>query len=214
MMIQEYSFAEETTPDVQAEVLQIVQQSSSLDEVFDYWFLKKGNRLGLSVMINDDDTVNQDGIAVSFDTADGTEVGSVYLLRSEILERYPEAVPFDSFIKGKMRRFAHTEMYDKKYDRWMKSLGFKHSYALMARIGPRKAAMPLMVSFAISKGGTIEAQHITARDYPDEDCKEELEEEGLDMKNYFSLYASYTQNPVSQSAARLMFDPVFCLKTN
>lgn len=214
MKIQEFSFAKETTPEIKAELLQLVRQASSLDEIFDYWFLQKGNRISLSVMINDDGTLSRDSIAVCLDAADGAEVGVAYLLRSEVIQKYSEAVSFDSFIEARAHPFHLFEMHDEKFDEWMASLGFRDSYALMSRIGPRRAAMPLMVSFAMSGGGLVEARHIDLEHYSDEDYKEELDEEGVDFRNYFSLYASYVKNPTYRGSPRLHLDPIYCLKAN
>jgi hypothetical protein len=82
----------------------------------------------------------------------------------------------------------------------------------MSRIGPRSAAMQLMVSFALSGRGVVEAHHIDMKEYDEEDYKADLDEEGIDIKRYFSLSAGYIKNPEKESSMRTMFDPLYCLR--
>jgi hypothetical protein len=213
MRVGEWSFREQASFETRQELQQLIEQASSLDEIFNVWFLERGNRLGLSMSVTDDNQVNQDTVALFFDDGDGTELCSVDLFRTDIISMYPQVSSFDSFVKEWCDGGSLLELHDDKYRSWMQSLGFIDSYALMSRIGPRSAAVPLMVSFALSGQGVVEAHHIDLTHYADEDYKADLDEEGIDLNNYFNLYAGYIKNPEKQSSMRTMFDPVYCRKT-
>lgn len=212
MRVGEWSFKEQASSEKQQELQKLVEQASSLDEIFDLWFLKMGNRLGLGMSITDDNQVNQDTVALFFDDGDGTELCSVDLFRTDIISMYPLVSSFDSFVKQWPGGGAPLKLHNDKYRSWIKSLGFVDSYALMSRIGPRSAVMPLMVSFALSGHGVVEARHIGIIHYADEDYKADLDEEGIDLNDYFQLNAGYIRNPEKKSSMRGMFDPFYCRK--
>jgi hypothetical protein len=206
----EWSFNETASLEHRQELQERIEQARSLDQVFDFWFVERGNRLGLSFSVDDSGKVNDERIVLFFDTEKGNEVGSVDLSRSEVLAMYPDAISFNSFVKGWTKRSPSLELHEEKYESWLGELGFIDSYALMSRIGPRGAAIPLMLSFALSKGGVVEARHIDEQQLNDEDYKADLEEEGIDLNQYFHLYASYIKDPESRGSMRTMFDPVYC----
>lgn len=212
MKIQEHTFAPDINAETQAELLQLVEQASSLEDIFDVWFLEKGNRLGLGVALDDDGSLSKDLIALYFDTGDGREVCSMYLPRAEVKELYPDIVPFDSFVGKLDERSSHLPLKERKYNQWMKSLGFTRSYALMSRVGPRRAAIPVMLSFALSSGGTVEAHHLNPDHFSDEDYSSDLVEEGIEIGNYFNLYAMYSGNDSATRSRQFMLDPLYCHK--
>jgi hypothetical protein len=215
MRTSDWTFGEQTSAETREELRQRIENASSLEEIFDFWFLEKGKRLGLSVSVSEEtDTVNHDRVALFLDDGDGVPVCSVDLFRSDLITWYPKVVPFDSFVKEWSQESLHLELYDRKYERWMKSLGFTESYALMSCVGPRSAAIPVMLSFALSGKGVVEAHHVNVQDYSDEDYGADLDEEGIDINNYFNLYATYLKDPTSVSATRTMFDPFYCRKTD
>ena len=212
MKIQEYTFAPEVTLETQKELLDGIESAASLEEIFDVWFLQKGYRIGLGIAINDDGTHNPEAVALYFDTSDGKEVCSTFISRSELVAQFPGLVRFDSFITGWTRHGIDFDMRVEPYKEWMQGMGFKETYALMGIIGPRKAAIPLMVSFALSKGGTIEAHHITSSDYDPEDYQDDLEEEGIDLNECFTLHASIRKHPASKSSPHSIFHPFYLHK--
>jgi hypothetical protein len=212
MRVSEWRFREQATFETRQELQQLIEQASSLDEIFNVWFLKRGKRLGLSMSVTDDNRVSQDTVALFLNDGDGTELCSVDLFRTDIISMYPQVSSFNSFVKEWCDDGAPLTLHDDKYRSWMQSLGFIDSYTLMTRIGPRSAAMPLMVSFALSGQGVVEAHHINITDYADEDYKADLDEEGIDLNHYFKLYAGYLKNPENESSMRTMFDPFYCRK--
>jgi hypothetical protein len=212
MKIQEYTFAPGVTPETQRDLLDAIDSSASLDALFDVCFLNKGYRIGLGIAMNDDGTLNPEAVALYFDTKEGKEVCSAFLPRSELVERYPDLVRFDSFISGWTRHGIDFELRDEQFKNWMKGMGFKETYALMGLIGPRRAAIPLMVSVALSKGGTIEAHHIDRSDYDPEDYQDDLEEEGINLNECFTLHASIRKDPASDRSPQSIFHPFYLHK--
>lgn len=212
MRVLEWTFSEAASVESRRDLQKIVEQAASLDEIFDLWFLERGNRLGLSVAVEDDGKVSDEKIALFFDTGGGVEVGTAYLSRRDIMEMYPGVSSFDSFVKGWNKQSPRLALHEDAYASWIENLGFIDSYALMCRVGPREAAIPLMVSFALSKNGAVEAHHIDAKQLNDEDYKADLDEEGIDLRDYFNVYASYLENPASQGSMMTMFDPFYCHK--
>jgi hypothetical protein len=183
-----------------------------LEEVLDVWFLEKGYRVGMGIAINDDGSLNPEAVALFFDTRDGKEVCTTFLSRKELIAQYPQVECFDAFRTGWAKRAPDFKMRSKKFKSWMQGLGFKETYALMGIIGPRTAAIPVMVSFALSRGGTIEAHHIDTKDYDLEDYGSDLKEEGIDLERCFTLNASIRKHPASKSSPMSVFYPFYCHK--
>jgi hypothetical protein len=71
-----------------------------------------------------------------------------------------------------------------------------------------------MLSFALSGKGVVEAHHVNVQDYSDEDYGADLDEEGIDLNDYFNLYAAYMKDPTRRSGTMTMFDPLYCRKTD
>lgn len=213
MQITEHTFGCETTLADQKYILDLVRDSKSLDLIFDQWFFARGNRLGLGTALNDDCTLRSDAIALSFDAANGDEVGAVFIDRSEFIACHQQVPVFDSFVKGGDKKLHRLQLQEGKFDAWKRELGFIESYALMSLIGPRVAALPLMLSFGLSMGGMIQAEHIDSKRYDDEDYKFDLDEEGININDYFLLTAAYCSDPTPDIAPRWIFDPIYCRKT-
>ncbi|MEY4667691.1 MAG: hypothetical protein RL518_390 [Pseudomonadota bacterium] len=212
MKVQHYTFAPEVTPETQKQLLNGIESAASLDELFDVWFLQKGYRMGLGTAINDDGTYNPEAVALFFDTREGKEVCVTFISRNDLIAAYPDLTLFESFITGWTKRGIDFEMLDEQYKEWMQGMGFKETYALMGIIGPRRAAIPLMVSFALSKGGTMEAHHIDSGDYDPEDYQEDLEEEGIDLNECFTLTASIRKDPERKGSPQSIFHPFYLHK--
>jgi hypothetical protein len=212
MQLTDYTFTEGTSLEAQGEIRTCIENADSLEDIFEDWFIRKGGRFGLGVALQDDGTLDCDTILLSLDAPDGAELCTIDIPRGEISRMYPSAISLDSFVKGWRKQPLHLELHDKKYKAWMRELGFTESYALMSVIGPRRAVIPLMLCFALSKGGVIEARHIRRDDYPDEDYGKDLAEEGIDLDEYFSLYGMYVKDPVGGLSYRSMFDPFYCRK--
>jgi hypothetical protein len=212
MQLTNYTFTEGASPEAQSEIRTCVEKAHSLDDIFEDWFIRRGGRFGLGVALHDDCTLDGDTIVLSLDAPDGAELCAIDIPRGEIRKMYPSAMSLDSFVKGWRKKPLHLELHDKKYEAWMRELGFIESYALMSVTGPRRAAIPLMVCFALSKGGVIEARHIRRDHYPDEDYGQDLAEEGIDLNEYFSLHGMYVKDPAGGLSYRSMFDPFYLRK--
>ncbi len=104
------------------------------------------------------------------------------------------------------------QLDDEKYEQWLEQLGFSCSYALMCRIGSRSGALQLMMSFALSGKGIVEARHIDPKDPGYEDYDVDLAEEGIDLKDYFVVQATYLHHPDRRGSAQSIFDPFYCRK--
>jgi hypothetical protein len=213
MKISESHFAEGTSSEMQSYVLSLVERAVCFDDIFDEWFLEKGHRIGLGTALNDDYEVIGEAVSLYFDMSDGTKIGHVLLSRREVMEQYPKVESFDSFVKGWSKGHSHLELHDEKHELWMKSLGFSESFALMSVVGPRSAATALMVSFALSSGGVVEVYHINTSDFDDIDYRADLDEEGIDLNDYFHVCAQYSKGPNSSMEVASMFEPVYCRKT-
>jgi hypothetical protein len=214
MKVHGCTFESETNDESKNEILTWIADAVSLEDLFEQWFFTRGGRLGLGVAMNDDGSLNPDVILLCFDTKNGEPVCTIELPRGEVVTRYPSVIPFDSFVKGWSKNPTFLELHEKKFEMWMKGLGFAESFALMGVIGPRRAAIPLMLSFALSKGGMIEARHIRREDYPDEDYEMDLEEEGIDLDDHFALHAWYAKDPRRASSSRSVFHPFYCRKSD
>jgi hypothetical protein len=208
----EIDFSDDATPEMKETLLGLIERATTLDEIFEEWFLKQGNRFGLSLAVDDDNNVIPDTLSVFFDTAKGAEVLSVTVSRRELIQAYPQVAPFNIFVKGWRAKSPKLELHELKYERWLKKLGFTPSYALMSRTGSRSGALTVMVSFALSGQGIAQAYHIDPNDPGYEDDGPDLAEEGIDLKDYFYIQMAYQQYPGDRRGWQTIFDPLYCKK--
>lgn len=208
----EFDFTDAATPEMRTALLRLIEGAATLDEIFEEWFLTQGGRFGLSFATDDDDNQIPETLALFFDTADGDSILCATISRSELIKAYPQVAPFNIFVKGWKVESPSLELHERRYKRWLQRLGFTPSYALMARIGSRSGALSVMVSFALSGRGIAEAHHIDPNDPGYEDYELDLDEEGIDLKDYFYIQAAYQQYPSGRRGMRTIFDPFYCRK--
>lgn len=208
----ETEFTEAATPAMRETLVALLERATTLDDIFEEWFLKQGSCFGLSLAVDDDDNYIPDTIALYFETAEGEDVLCTTISRSELMKAYPQVAPFNIFVKGWVGEHPNLELDEQKYERWLKRLGFTPSDALMCHTGSRDGALSLMVSFALSGRGIAEARHIDPNDSYYEEYASELEEEGIDIKDYFSVYAAYRRHPGGRGGMQTIFDPFYCKK--
>jgi hypothetical protein len=212
MRIIDAEFTDAATAGVKESLSKLIEQATTLDEIFEEWFIKQGHRFGISMALDDDDRVIPDTFSLFFETNEGVELLSARLSRSELLHAYPQVAPFNIFVKKWGDLYSGLEMDDGKYKKWLKRLGFTTSYALMAHMGSRSGALQLMASFALSGKGICELRHIDPTEPFYEDYEYELEEEGVDIGEYFCLHAAYQKNPSDRGTMQTVFDPFYCKK--
>ncbi len=212
MQTTEINFTEAATPEMKSALLGLIERAASLDEIFEEWFVKQGNRFSLGLAEDDDDTLMPDSISLCFDLSDRTEILSAFVERSELARLYPLVAPFNIFVKGWGKQSPLLQLHEMKYQKWLKRIGFGESDALMCRTGSRSAAMQLMVSFALSGRGFVEAWHIDPKDPFYEDYELDLAEEGIDLKDYFMLHAGYEKRSGLRCTGHTLFDPFYCKK--
>ena len=208
----EINFTDAATPEMKSALLALIERTTTLDEIFEEWFLKQGNRFGLSLAVDDDDHVVPDAFSLFFDTNDGAHILSALVQRRELTRAYPQVAPFNVFVKGWREEYPVVQLHEMKYERWLKHLGFVESKSLMSLTGSRGAAIQLMVSFALSGNGIAEAWHIDPADPGYEDYELDLAEEGVDLKDYFYIQTCYERHPGVRNTNRTLFHPFYCKK--
>jgi hypothetical protein len=206
------SFAEEVEPTLRKEVEELMQQSSNLDEVIEYWCVERGRSLSIGVVFDDTYNVIEGLIEIEFKHPK-TEEGfaCVDMARLDMVHGVATPVIFDSFIISE-RRAARDflDLNEEGLDTWLSDLGFEDSEALYARVGPKSAILPVVVAFVLSKRGTVCISHAHCTWFEEEEMAEELELEGLDMHKHLSLVAAYDAQPHKGMVGRLCFDMLYC----
>jgi hypothetical protein len=208
----EIDFSDDATPEMKETLLGLIERATTLDEIFEEWFLKQGNLFGLSLAVDDDDNVIPNTISIFFDTADRKKILSLTISRHELIKAYPQVAPFSVFVKGWDEQRFRLELHELKYNRWLKRLGFVDSNALMSVTGSRSAALTVMVSFALSGKGIAEVNHLDPNDFDPEDYEADLEEEGIDLEDYFFVMAAYQKGKGGSMCTQALFNPFYCKK--
>lgn len=212
MKTQEISFSEEAEPTLRSELESLLQQSSNLDEVIEYWCVERGRSLSLGVAFDNTYNAIDDLIEIAFKHPETeAECACVDIARSDVAHGVVAPVLFDSFIMEERKAAKDfVDLNEEGLDSWLVGLGFEHSEALYGRVGPKSAILPVVVAFVLSKRGTICISPAHCKWFEDEDMAEELEREGLDMRTYLSLVAAYVAQPHGGMVGRLCFDMLYC----
>lgn len=208
----EMSFSEEVEPALQKELEELMQQSSTLDEVIEYWCVERGRSLSLGVAFDDNYNAIDDLIEIAFKHPETeAECACVDIARSELVHGVAAPVLFDSFIINERKAAKDfIDLNEEGLDSWLVGLGFEHSEALYGRVGPKSAILPVVVAFVLSKRGTVCISDAHCRWFEEEDMAEELEREGLDMRKYLSFVAAYVGQRHGGMVGRLCFDMLYC----
>jgi hypothetical protein len=211
MQILEAEFTDAATPEIREYLSELILNAKSLDDIFDGWFLERGHTFGLSFAAEDElgKDILDDRFVIYFDTADGKAILYAYIPRTELMEAYPGVPSLDTFLKGWRKEGQILELDKSEYDQWLEGLGFKMSYALMGQMGPRSGALKLMVAFALSNRGIVETRHLEPNDPLYEDSQEEIDEEGIDLADYFWITGGYRGPHKKGMINQTMFDPFY-----
>ena len=216
MQIAEYTFAESVDSSLRQKVTNIAAESETLDQILERWVLRHSGRLSIGEAFGDgpNDGPIPHLIALGFDDKDGKEIGCCCIERSVLEAMYPDIPTYDRYVIGPSMNWMDREVDAAAWERWLASLGMSESYALMARIGPRSAALPYALAFALSGGGIVECREATDRYFPDEDMLPELAEENLNLDEYFRVSAAYYNPKFFKRGPRWMMDPVYFKRTD
>lgn len=220
MNVDALSFEDDTNAKVRKELTEVVESSSNLDDIIDRWLLEGKGTLYLSRSITNEGALSPDEVSIGFNSVDQEPYGDLTIKIDEITAPYKGVVSFDTFIKGwsKMpiggggKGIYELELDSDKLEAWTEKLGFEPSYVLYASMGPRRAAVMLILAFAISTGGFVDVRSISEDDVPVEDFEDEIEEEGIVIGDYFRLIPGYCKDLTDMGASQMMFDFFHCKK--
>jgi hypothetical protein len=209
MRIHEYTFSQAASAQIREQVISASSESETLDELIDRWVLKSSGRLSLGVVFSDDNEHLPDMFAIAFDDSAGVEVCCATIERSFLKERYPEVCIYDSYVNDPLATWEKRIVDEVGWNRWRASIGMSQSFALMAAIGPRSAALPYALSFALSYGGIAEIRGVKPGDFSDEDMLEDLEKERLTMTDFFQVQAAYCNPKKPNRGPMWLMDSVY-----
>jgi hypothetical protein len=211
MKTQEISYTEKADPTCRAEVAELMQKASTLDEVIEAWCIQRRGSLCVGVLFDDDHRVVEALVGITFNQPETKEeLACVELDRAELLQSAGANALIDSFVTRDGFEMEPVELDDAAWDSWLEGLGFTDSQALYARVGPKSAMFPLVFAFVLSKRGSVEVEQADWSWMDDEDIVEEIRQEGLDQREFLSVSASYLAPPSEHMFGRLCFDPIYC----
>lgn len=207
-----FEAADDTT---RTEVPQIVQRATSLEEIIDHWCIERRGRLCVGAVLDDDDTLMRGVVGITFDRPiTGEELACVVVSRSEIVSAGSEPACIDSFVYPAKTGRRYADFDDKALSTWFDDVGLSFSDALMSRIGAKSTLLPLVLLFALSESGMIEIRQTDSAYFEEEDVADDLRKEGLDMRDYVGLHPCYMGPSSKHMQSRVMFDPIYCRRTN
>lgn len=214
MRITDFDFVPETDSQTKKDVISLVAGSATINPIFEEWFLVRKNRIGMSFACDEDNVPMPEVIAIYFDTHDGVEVGSIFIPRDELVAAHPEATNFDTFLTHSHRPNGKLHLHEEMVELWLQGLGYAANRT-GAHVGPESAAVPLMVSFALSRGGMIEAIHMGPGSQWNVERGLDAIVGRLDRSACFSLVPCYCHDPRPNRSgtAQTLFDPLYCYKS-
>lgn len=209
MRIHEYTFSQSASVEIRKQIVSVATESDTLDELIDRWVLQLAGRLSLGVVFSDNDEHLPDMFAIAFDDPSGNEVCCATVERAILKERYPEVCTHDTYVNDPLAR-SDRYLFDREgWERWMTSIAMSESFALMTAIGPRSAALPYALSFALSYGGMAEIRGVKPDDFSDEDMLADLEKEDLTMTEFFKVQAAYCNPKQPKRGPQWFMDSVY-----
>ena len=209
MQITEYTFQESVDSTTRDEVIKVTTESETLDTIIEQWVIGRSARLSIGDALDDDGVLLPNMVAVGFYDEDGKEICCAIIERSLLETKYRAIPSYDTYITNSPTRWRDREFDDASWDRWLTSIGMSDSFALMARIGPRSAALSYSLAFVLSGGGVVEIRKATDQHFPHEDMLEDLAEENLNLDEFFQVQAAYHNPTLFRKGHQWIMDPVY-----
>ena len=209
MQIAEYTFQESADSHVRQEVMNVTAGCETLDALIDEWVLRRDGRLSIGEALDDDGTLMPTMVALGFDDTEGKEICCAVFQRAELEALYPGVPSVDTYVRDGFTKWGDREFDDEAWNSWLASLGMSESFALMARIGPRSAALSYSLAFVLSGGGVVEICRATDPHFPDEDMLADLAEENLNLDECFRIVAAYRNPKHFKKGHQWMMDSVY-----
>jgi hypothetical protein len=209
MNVTEYTFQESVDSKMRDEVITVTSESETLDAIIDEWVLRRAGRLSIGEALDDDGALLSNMVAIGFDDEDGIEICCAIIERSLLETKYRDIPTYDTYITNSPTKWRDRDFDDVSWDRWLTSIGMSDSFALMARIGPRSAALSYSLAFVLSGGGVVEIRKATDKHFPHDDMLEDLAEENLNMDEFFKVQAAYRNPKFFRKGHQWIMDPVY-----
>ena len=211
METQEITYFESADEGTRREIGSLIERSTTLQEILDYWCVERRSEMYVGVMLNDDHSIVDGVVGISFEAPDkGGDLACVVVDRAEITRGIEVPPHFETFTKPPTEDWRSVDVNYKALNQWLEGLGFTISDALVARIGPRTAVVPLVLCFALSRSGTVEIRQADSEWFAEEDVAADLKDEGLDMHDFIEVHACYSGPPSKGVLPRLHLDPIYC----
>lgn len=211
MKTREITYFDSADEATRGEIGSLVERAGTLQDIIDYWCVERRAKMYVGSVLDDDDSVMDGVVGISFDAPDKVgELACVVFDPAEIARGVEVPPVFEAFTKPPTEERWPVDVNDDALDQWMETLGFTSSDALLARVGPRTAVVPLVLCFALSPSGTVEIRQTDSEWFSEEEVAAELKEEGLDMADFIEVHACYSGPPSKGVLPQIHFDPVYC----
>jgi hypothetical protein len=207
------TFEDEANAKVRSEITEIVESASSFEDIIEVWLFKRRMPLCIGRSITSSGVLSSDEINIGFNGPDDAQYGDLTIKINEVTAPYDGVVSFDTFVKGWSKFPEELLVNREELELWSDKLGFVPSDALYGGKGSRRAGIMLILAFAISKGGFVELSHVSEEDFAEEEYKEALKAEGIDIKDYFKLQPGYSKDLTDGGATVTMFGSFYCNKS-
>ena len=214
MHIVEYTFHEPVDAKMRDDLLEVTSEAQTLDTMIEEWVLKRDGRLCIGDALSDEGELLPTMVAIAFDDPDGNEICCATLERSLLQATYRDIPTYDSYISNTATRWRDREFDDASWERWLTSIGMSDSFALMARIGPRAAALSYSLAFVLSGRGAAEISKATDKYFPHDDMLADLLEEDLNLDEFFKVQAAYRNLTSIKKGYQWIMDPVYFRRTH
>lgn len=209
MHIAEYTYHQSADLQTREEVARVTTECKTLDAIIDQWIIERSGRLSMGPALDDNGELLSNMVAIGFDDSDGNEICCALLERARLEDMHRDICIYDAFISNRRTKWGEREVDDEKWGRWLESIGMNDSFALMARIGPRSAAVPYAIAIVLSVGGMVEIRGVTDKYFSEEDVLDDLRKENLNMDDFFEVHAAYFNPKMLKRGAQRVMDCVY-----
>jgi hypothetical protein len=153
----EIKYSEEATPSDKTTLKELLSREQDLESFLLEWVRKQERGLTLTQGFDDDGEASQICAILSIYCAYGAkqrDIAELYYHRTEVRKAFASVPEIASFVRGYDSNEACLVIREKELVKWQKTLGFAFHQNLATPCGGYLAAIPYMMSYCLSIGGT------------------------------------------------------------
>ncbi len=134
-------------------IQRILDTTEDIETFISHWFMERSGTL--SFVPGRDDSTGKVPCLCLIPRIDRVDVAELYYPLADLMRRYPDIRPIDSFITG-FDSLGRCIFDDKAFDAFEEKLGYSYHDDLCGLLGPRESLLQIALSYVMTDSGEVQ----------------------------------------------------------